>query len=140
MQPPTGKPPLPSPAPPPAGPPPTDGEGLQPRLNRRSPLPEESPGRMVLPSLQSVYVTLHDISRGGCRVVRKGSLALQPGDQVRIEIWREDISSKISLPATIRWVQSYEEATHAGLAFVDHSIKTQRMVDDYLRRSFQGGA
>lgn len=139
MQPPAGKPPLPPSSPPPAGQPAPEGEGLKPRTNRRSPLPEESPGRMVLPSQQSVYVTLHDISRGGCRIVRKGSLSLQPGDQVRIEIWREDISSKISLPATIRWVQLYEEATHAGLAFVDRSIKTQRMVDDYLKRSFQGG-
>lgn len=130
-------PPLPSVAPPPAAASPVapPQEGLSPRLNRRSALPDESPGRLVLPDLQSLYVTVHDISRGGCCVIRKGNLALQPGDKVRIEIWRENIQTKASLPAIVRWVREEEECTHAGLRFIDTSVKTQRLVDDYIRRS-----
>ena len=110
-----------------------------PRTTVRRDLPDESPGRMVLPSQQSVYVTLSDISRGGCCIVRKGSLDLHPDDKVRIEIWREDIQSKASLPATVRWVRHLEGRTKAGLRFVDNSIKTHRVIDQYLQRSFSPG-
>lgn len=140
----SGNPPPPPRAVPPTPDPPVEGvpeliEGRAepiPRHNKRSDLPDESPGRMVLPSNQSLYVTLHDISRGGCCVVRKGMLDLQPEQKVCIEIWREDIQSKASLPATVRWVRHEEEKTLAGLRFVDSSIKTQRTIDQYLQRSF----
>lgn len=91
---------------------------------------------MVLASNQSLYVTLHDISRGGCCVVRKGALDLQLDEKVCIEIWREDIQNKVSLQATVRWVRHHEGKTRAGLRFVDTSIKTQRTIDQYLQRSF----
>jgi len=108
-----------------------------PRNTNRKPLPVESPGRMVLPSKLSVFVTLHDISRGGCCVVRKGELALKPDDRVCIEMWREDIQTKASLPATVRWVRHHEGKTRAGLRFVDNSVKTHRIIDQYLQRSFR---
>lgn len=143
MQPPSGNPPPPPAVPPPPSvlrddpPAPSDGPASPvPRHNKRSDLPQESPGRMVLPTNQSIYVTLHDISRGGCCVVRKGVLDLQPEQKVCIEIWREDIQSKASLPATVRWVRHEDEKTLAGLRFVDSSIKTQRIIDQYLQRSF----
>ncbi len=91
---------------------------------------------MVLANQQSVFVTLSDISRGGCCVVRKGELALQPEDRVRIEIWREDIQTKTSLSASVRWVRQLEGKTRAGLRFLDNSVKTQRLIDQYLQRSF----
>jgi c-di-GMP-binding flagellar brake protein YcgR len=111
-----------------------------PRNTQRKGLPTESPGRMVLPNQQSVFVTLNDISRGGCCVVRKGELALKPEERVRIEMWREDIQTKTSLPATVRWVRHEHGKTKAGLRFVDTSVKTQRQIDQYLQRSFRPGA
>jgi c-di-GMP-binding flagellar brake protein YcgR len=111
-----------------------------PRNTNRKDLPVESPGRMVLPSNQSVFVTLHDISRGGCCVVRKGNFALKPDERVCIEMWREDIQTKVSLPATVRWVRYHDGKTRAGLRFVDTSVKTHRLIDEYLQRSFRPGA
>lgn len=111
-----------------------------PRNTNRKDLPSESPGRMVLPNQQSVFVTLHDISRGGCCVVRKGALALNPEDRVRIEMWREDIQTKASLSATVRWVRHHNGKTKAGLRFLDTSVKTHRIIDQYLQRSFSPGA
>ena len=111
-----------------------------PRNTNRKDLPVESPGRMVLPSKQSVFVTLHDISRGGCCVVRKGALDLHPEDRVCIEMWREDIQTKASLPASVRWVRHHDGKTKAGLRFLDTSVKTHRMIDEYLRRSLTPGA
>lgn len=46
---------------------------------------------MTLPDKQSIYVTLHNISEGGCCVIRTGQLPLKPADQVRIEVWHDDI-------------------------------------------------
>jgi hypothetical protein len=110
-----------------------------PRITNRKGLPVESPGRMVLPNKLSVFVTLHDISRGGCCVVRKGELALKPDDRVCIEMWREDIQTKVSLPASVRWVRHHDGKTRAGLRFVDTSVKTHRLIDEYLQRSFRPG-
>lgn len=115
-----------------------DAEEL-PRNTNRKDLPVESPGRMVLPNKQSVFVTLHDISRGGCCVVRKGTLSLNPEDRVCIEMWREDIQTKASLAATVRWVRQHDGKTKAGLRFVDSSVKTHRLIDQYLQRSFRPG-
>lgn len=95
---------------------------------------------MVLPNRQSVFVTLSDISRGGCCVVRKGTLAIQPEDRVCIEMWRDDIQTKVSLSASVRWVRQHEGRTTAGLRFLDTSVKTQRMIDQYLQRSYRSGA
>jgi len=111
-----------------------------PRNTKRNELPDGSPGRMELPNQPSVFVTLHDISRGGCCVVRKGLLNLQPGEKVRIEMWREDIQTKASLPATVRWVKHLDGRTRAGLRFVDTSTRTHRLIDQYLQRSFTPGS
>lgn len=124
-----------------AGAPPTSSQPEeQPRNTRRNGLPIGSPGRMVLPSQQSVFVTLHDISRGGCCVVRTGALAVKPGERVRIEMWREDIQTKASLSASVRWVKQLDGRTRAGLRFVDSSVRTHRLIDQYLQRSFSPGA
>ncbi len=111
-----------------------------PRLTNRKDLPVESPGRMVLANHQSVFVTLRDVSRGGCCVVRKGNLALKAGERVQIEMWREDIQTKASLAASVRWVRHHDGKTKAGLRFLDSSVKTHRLIDQYLQRSFSPGA
>lgn len=126
----------------PASPDATDGSDdptALPRNTNRKDLPVESPGRMVLPNQQSVFVNLRDISRGGCCVVRKGTMTLQAGDRVRIEMWRQDIETKASLPAIVRWVRHHDGKTRAGLRFVDTSVKTQRLIEEYLQRSFRPG-
>jgi len=120
--------------------PPLAGEEPQaPRRNTRRALPVESPGRLVLANGQSLYVTLHDISRGGCCVVRKGQLALQPEERVQIEIWREAIQTKATLAASVRWVRHQDGRSRAGLRFLDTSIRTYRTIDQYLQRSFTPG-
>jgi len=68
-------------------------------------------------------------------VVRKGSLPLEVDEQVRIEIWREDIHTKASLPAIVRWVREQEGKTRAGLRFLDSSNRTRRTIDHYLSLS-----
>lgn len=151
--------PLPPPGPPPANVPPAGPAGdptvnatvnvtvdptadptALPRNTSRRDLPVESPGRMVLSTRQSVFVTLHDISRGGCCVVRKGPLPLKTGERVSIEMWREDIQTKVSLEASVRWVRHHDGTTKAGLRFLDNSAKTHRLIDQYLHRSFNPGA
>lgn len=117
-----------------------DALSALPRVTSRKDLPVESPGRMVLPNQQSVFVTLNDISRGGCCVVRKGKLDLKAGERVRIEMWREDIQTKASLAASVRWVRHHDGNTKAGLRFLDTSVKTHRLIDQYLQRSFSPGA
>lgn len=111
------------------------------RIARRSFLPEQSPGRLVLPDRTSVFVTLRDISRSGCCLLRRGELALKTGDEVRIEIWREDIQTKASLTATVRWChQDSAGSTRVGLHFCDPSLKTHRLIESYLERSLAAAA
>jgi hypothetical protein len=95
---------------------------------------------MVMPNRQSVFVTLHDVSRAGCCVMRKGTLPVQPDDQVTIEFWRDSIDSKESLKATVRWVRLFDGKTRAGLRFLDTSVKTHRAIQTYLKRSMIPGA
>jgi c-di-GMP-binding flagellar brake protein YcgR len=106
-----------------------------PRSSERSRMPSGTPARMTLPDKQSIFVTLHDISKGGCCVVRSGQLPLQEMDRVRIEVWNDDIQLKVSFPATVRWVTSLTMSSKAGLRFVDSSIKTHRYIEEYINRS-----
>jgi c-di-GMP-binding flagellar brake protein YcgR len=135
---PAHQPAVPKPSPPRPGQPTTDADtpdGLIPREATRTPLDQDSPARMVLPNRQSVFVTLHDVSHSGCCVMRKGSLPVQHGDKVTIEFWRINIETKVSIKATVIWVRLFDGRTRAGLRFVDTSVKTQRAVQDYLKRS-----
>jgi len=72
--------------------------------------------------------------------MRKGTLDLAADDRVCVEMWREDIQTKSSLSATVRWVKHEEGKTRAGLRFLDTSVKTHRLIDQYLQRSFNPGA
>ena len=115
---------------------PTANDGAQlPRSSDRSRMPSGTPARMTLPDKQSIFVTLNDISKGGCCVVRSGSLPLKPADLVRIEVWNDDIQLKVSFPATVRWVKPLTMSCKAGLRFVDSSIKTHRYIEQYLNRT-----
>jgi len=115
---------------------PTANDGTQlPRSSDRSRMPSGTPARMTLPDKQSIFVTLNDISKGGCCVVRSGSLPLKPADLVRIEVWNDDIQLKVSFPATVRWVKPLTMSCKAGLRFVDSSIKTHRYIEQYLNRT-----
>ena len=109
--------------------------GLSPRSSERSRMPAGTPARMTMPDKQNIYVTLHDISEGGCCVIRTGNLPLKPADQVRIEVWHDDIQLKVSFPATVRWVTPMAMSSKAGLRFIDSSIKTHRYIEEYLTRS-----
>ncbi|MFM7312227.1 MAG: PilZ domain-containing protein [Cyanobium sp.] len=111
-----------------------------PRGSTRTTLSFDSPGRLILPEQQTVFVTLHDISRSGCCVSRKGLLEAHPGDRVTIEMWREKIETKESFKAVICWVRHHERSTRVGLRFLDTSARTLRAVDAYLRSSARPGA
>ena len=41
---------------------------------------------------------------------------------------------------SIRWVHEHEGKTRAGLRFLDTSVKTHRIIDQYVRRSLLPGA
>ncbi len=107
----------------------------RPRGSERSRMSSGTPARMTMPDKQSIYVTLHDISEGGCCVIRTGNLPLKPSDQVRIEVWNDDIQLKVSFAASVRWVTALAMSTKAGLRFVDSSVKTHRYIKHYLTHS-----
>ena len=109
--------------------------GRIPRKAERTSLPHDSPARLVLPSRETVFVTLDNISRAGCCLMRRGDIPIEPGERVTVEIWRDNIATKESLAAEVRWVRAYDGCTRAGLRFLDTSGRTHRAVQTYLLRS-----
>lgn len=108
------------------------GDGRQPRAHPRQGLPEETPARLTLANLQTVYVTLLDISRGGCCIVRKGRLNLHPGEGLQIDVWTGNIQNKLTLPARVCWVQQLEANGRAGLRFLQTTHRLQRQIETYI--------
>lgn len=72
---------------------------------------------LLLPSQQSIFVNLRDISEKGACVVRQGRLEIQEGVVVHFEARNYDSGQLISLRSKVRWVRGTGFNTYVGLAF-----------------------
>jgi Tfp pilus assembly protein PilZ len=86
-----------------------------------------------------VFVTLDDISAGGCCIVRKGRLELANGDNVVIDVWSQDIEMKLSIPARVCWCSHQGASSRAGLRFVETNHRLLRQIEAYVERFHHRG-
>jgi hypothetical protein len=102
-----------------------EGKRSTPRLH----VPVGVSVSLTLPTKQSVFVNLRDVSEKGACVVRQGTLDIQEDDNVVILILEYDAASRISLRCKVCWVRDTGFNTYLGLSFV-HSTLSQ---DDLAR-------
>lgn len=104
------------------------------RRHARHRLGDRPPARVALTNRQPVFVTLDDISAGGCCIVRKGQLELANGDTVLVDVWTQDIDTKLSIPARVCWCTHEDSTSRAGLRFVETNHRLQRQIESYVER------
>jgi len=103
------------------------------REQERRDLPSTPAARLSRAGLPSLFVTLQDISKGGCRILRKGRIELQNGEAVQLDLWAEDSDLRVLLPAEICWVRDGEEDTQAGLRFSVNNASLLRQIETYIQ-------
>jgi hypothetical protein len=80
-----------------------------------------------------MFVTLLDISKGGCRVLRKGVVDLQVGEKVQVDLWAEEANLRVSIPALICWIRNSEEGTQTGIRFSISNPSLLRQIETYIQ-------
>lgn len=108
-------------------------EDQAPRRHPRHRLDVEPPARVALANHQPVFVTLSDISSGGCCIVRKGRLELTNGDTVTVDLWTEEIDTKLSIHARVCWCSQQEGGSRVGLRFVETNHRLLRQIEAYVQ-------
>lgn len=103
------------------------------RRHARHRLGGDPPARIALANHQPVFVTLNDISSGGCCVVRKGRLELSSGDAVIVDLWTESMETKLSIHARVCWCSHQEASSRAGLRFVETNHRLLRQIEAYVQ-------
>ena len=89
-----------------------------PRQSERQRLAIGVPANLLLTGQQhAAFVTLHDIGTGGACAVRHGRFTMHPGDPVELELVDYDSGERLTMPATVRWMQQGEFTSMLGLAF-----------------------
>lgn len=111
----------------------TQSAAPAPRRHDRHPLGGKPPARIALTNRQPVFVTLNDISPGGCCIVRKGQLELANGDTVVVDIWTQEIETKLSIHARVCWCSHEEATSRAGLRFIETNHRLLRQIDAYVQ-------
>ncbi len=106
---------------------------LADRRHARHRLGGEPPARIALANCQPVFVTLNDISSGGCCIVRRGRLDLANGDTVLVDIWTEGIETKLSIHARVCWCSHQDAGSRAGLRFVETNHRLLRQIEAYVQ-------
>ena len=101
-----------------------DGESR--RSSERRLLPLGMPANLRLPNGDRVVVNLRDLSDGGVCAMRNGSLPLQVGNQVELELIDYDHGQRLEVSATVRWVKPGRFSTAIGLQFEQngHDVST----------------
>lgn len=105
-------------------------QDLHPEEKRRSPRLHVPVGVSVslrLPTKQSVFVNLRDVSENGACVLRQGTLDIQVDDNVVILVLEYDSAAKITLPCKVRWVRGTGFNTYVGLSFVSSSLSQEAL-------------
>ena len=105
-----------------------------PRRHVRLYLGGAPPARITMATSQPVFVTLNDISPGGCCIVRKGRLELSTGDAVIVDVWADDIQNKLSLRAKVCWTKDQEDSTRVGLRFIETNHRLLRQIETYMQQ------
>ena len=107
-------------------------DGRAARRHGRHRLGGAPPARIALANRQPVFVTLNDISHGGCCIVRKGRLEVSNGDTVIVDIWTQDIETKLSIHARVCWCSHQEASSRAGLRFIETNHRLLRQIEAYV--------
>jgi Tfp pilus assembly protein PilZ len=94
------------------------------RRNQRLQVPVGVSVSLRLPTKQSVFVNLRNVSENGACVVRQGTLDIEVDDNVVILILEYDSASRISLRCKVCWVRDTGFNTYLGLSFF-HSTLSQ---------------
>lgn len=103
------------------------------RRHARHRLGGDPPARIALANSQPVFITLNDISSGGCSIVRRGRLDLANGDSVILDIWTDDIETKLSIHARVCWCSHQDSSSRAGLRFVETNHRLLRQIEAYVQ-------
>jgi hypothetical protein len=92
------------------------------RASPRHPVPVGVSVSLTLPTKQSVFVNLRDVSEHGACVLRQGRLDIKEDDTVIFEARNYEAGSKLTLRSKVRWVRNTGFNTYVGLAFVNASL------------------
>jgi hypothetical protein len=99
----------------------------------RRDLPNAPAARLARENQPTLFVTLQDISKGGCRILRKGAVDLQNGEKVQVDLWAEETNLRVSIPAQLCWVRNSEEGTQAGIRFSISNPSLLRQIETYIQ-------
>lgn len=114
---------------------PVMSQDLHPEEKRRNPRLQVPVGVSVslkLPTQQSVFVNLRNVSENGACVVRQGTLDIQEDDNVVILILEYDAASRVSLRCKVCWIRDTGFNTYVGLSFVNAALSQEslnRLID-----------
>ncbi|WP_159819767.1 PilZ domain-containing protein [Cyanobium sp. Copco_Reservoir_LC18] len=105
------------------------------RSSLRQVLPSGVPASIHLPSGDTGFVMLADISRAGACIVRRGRLEVKPSDRVFLNISDYGLFRNIHLSACVQWVKTWNHRTLLGLAFTEGPLLPGTILDQYLDRA-----
>jgi hypothetical protein len=102
-----------------------------PEARRRAPrhlVPIGVSVSVILPSKQSLFVTLRDISRTGACVVRQGKLEVKEDDSVIFEARNYESGATIKIPSKVCWTRETGFNTYAGLSFINTTLQPKALL------------
>lgn len=82
---------------------------------------------LSLPSKQSVFVNLRDVSEKGACVLRQGTLEIKKDDDVIFEARNYDTGATIKLCCKVRWMRATGFSTYVGLSFISSSLSKESL-------------
>ena len=83
---------------------------------------------VILPSKQSLFVTLRDISKTGACVVRQGTLEVEEDESIIFEARNYDSGAAISIASSVRWVRKTGLNTYVGLSFISTTLTPKALL------------
>lgn len=108
---------------------------LERRSSLRQVLPQGVPASIHLPSGQTGFVTLVDISRTGACIARQGSLEVKTDDEISLDVNDSKLLQNVALPAIVKWINNWCDKTHIGLFFAEGPLLPGTLLDQYLDRA-----
>jgi hypothetical protein len=82
---------------------------------------------LTLPTKQSVFVNLRNVSEKGACVLRQGTLNIHKDDDVIFEARDYDSGATIKLRCKVRWVRATGFSTYVGLCFISSSLSEESL-------------
>ncbi len=109
----------------------TGSDGDPPRRSSRHLLPLGVTANLQLDSGLNVAVSLRDLSETGACAVRHGPLDLKSGAALELQFIDFIKGVELSLPSTIRWVNSGRFISLVGIAFDQPQPSLQAFIDQH---------